>query len=203
MKWTLQVCGDPACSPVQIFVWAYLIFVVCFVSDWWVWIRIIFWGRGLLVCPWTFSYNRLQVAPPISIHGIYVCRPIKGNGKMPYGRPNLGTLHVAWELSNQAFHSDWSCRFNNAKEGWAPPPCEFINCVYCTYCLPVSLRQGIIKYEWQHLAMELLFLLRSGSKEMLLAAQLLGCQLFLPGQPIQRKPKHCIPPYWQRLYPIL
>lgn len=209
MKWTLQGGGDLACNPnPSADVGASLRSlgcVFCFrlvgrgairVIFWGVTSRIVFWG-GHLSCPWTFSCNRFQVAPPSSIRGICIlcaCRPIRGQCKMPYGRANLGSLRVAWELSDQAFHSDWSCGFNNAKEGWARPPCEFINCVYCTYCLPVSLRRGIIKYEWQHLATELLFLLGSGSKEMLFVAQLLGCQLFLTGQPAQRKPKECIPP---------
>lgn len=36
MKWTLQGCGNLHVFPAQIFVYVYLVSVVCFVSDWWI-----------------------------------------------------------------------------------------------------------------------------------------------------------------------
>lgn len=110
--------------------------------------------RSHLFWNWILFLQKISsIPPPITITGICILsiyRPIKGNYRIHCCRVNLGTI-IAWELSNQPFHSDWSCRFNNAKEGWAQSLYEFINCVYCIYCLPVSLRHGIIKYEWQYL----------------------------------------------------
>lgn len=164
-------------SPVPMSVCDCFVFMVCFVSRW--------WGRECeevsnqdhfptVTCSETgpSSYKKVpSVTPPIIITGmciIHIYRPIKGNYRIHYDRLNLGTALMAWELSNQAFHSDWSCRFNNAKEGWAQPPYEFINYVYCTYSLPVSLRPGIIKYEWQHLNYSVVVPAHSSSKRILL-----------------------------------
>lgn len=116
-------------------------------------IRLFF--RSHLFWNWILFLQKISsITLPITITRICILsiyRPIKGNDRIHYCRVNLGTMLIAWELSNQPFHSDWSYRFNNAKEGWAQSPHEYINCVYCIYCLPVSLRHGIIKYKWQHL----------------------------------------------------
>lgn len=98
-----------------IFVCDYLIFMVCFVSRW--------WGREweevsnqdhfpTVTCSeiGPSSYKKvLSVTPLIIITGlciIHIYRPIKENYRIHYDRLNLGTALMAWELSNQAFHSD-------------------------------------------------------------------------------------------------
>jgi hypothetical protein len=97
------------------------------------------------------SYKRLQLLPPVTITRVCILSiysPIMSTG-LTRGEWTWELL-MAWELSDQAVHSRWRHKFNNPRRaGWSLN--KVTNCVYGTHGLPVSLRPGIIKQEWQHL----------------------------------------------------